>query len=71
LETFEKSKENWSHELRHASTTTKTKVSKVRTELKTTGTADLNTTTTYATKTVPLEWQTQHFIRTASCEADP
>jgi len=55
LETFEKSKENWSHELRHASTTTKTKVSKVRTELKTTGTADLNTTTTYATKTVPLE----------------
>jgi len=22
----------------------------------------------YVTRTVPLEWQTQHFIQTASCE---
>jgi len=40
LETFEKRKE-WSHELKCVTTTTKTKVAKVRAEVKTFGTADL------------------------------
>jgi len=40
LESFQKSKENWSHdELKRATTITKTKVAKVRAKPKTNGTA--------------------------------
>jgi len=39
---LKKVKNNWIHELKCATTTTKTKVAKVRAELKTIGTADLN-----------------------------
>jgi len=35
LETFEKSKKKWFHELKNATTTTKTKVAKVRAKPKT------------------------------------
>jgi len=42
LETSEKVKKKWSHEVKHATTTTKMKVAKVRAEPKTTGTADVN-----------------------------
>jgi len=38
---LEKGKKKWSHELRRATTTTKTKVAKVRAEPKTVGAADL------------------------------
>jgi len=39
---LKKVKKNCSHELKHATTTTKMQVAKVRAELKTIGTADLN-----------------------------
>jgi len=59
----------WSHELRRAIShytrpTTKTKVAKVGAKLITIGTADLKRIC-YTTRTL-LEWQTEHFIRTAS-----
>jgi len=38
----------------------------VRAEPKTIGTADINATTM-----VLIQWQTQHFIQTASCKAVP
>jgi len=38
---LKKVKKKWSHELKRATTTTKTKVAKVRVELKAFGTADL------------------------------
>jgi len=47
-------------------TATKTKVIKVRAEPKTIGTVDVNAS---AAVMMPLEWQTQCFIPTASCEA--
>jgi len=45
-----KVKKNWSHELKCATTTTKTKVAKVKAEPKSIGTPDIN-----ATRTVSLE----------------
>jgi len=39
---LKKVKKNWSHELKHASTTTKTEIAKVRAEWKTIGTAEAN-----------------------------
>jgi len=41
LESLEKEKKKWSHELKRATTTTKMKVTKVRVEQKPFGTADL------------------------------
>jgi len=49
--------------LQRATVTTKMKLAKVRVEPKTIGTADINATTT---RMVPLEWQTQRFIQSAS-----
>jgi len=53
--------------LKRATTTTKTKVPKVRAELKTITTADLKHIH-YTATSGALEWQTQHFIRTSSSE---
>ena len=55
--------------MKRASTTTKMKVAKVRAKPKTFGVADLKQIH-YAMTLVLLEWQTEHFSRTASCEAD-
>jgi len=68
LETFEKSKEKWCHELKCATTTAKMRVTKVRAEPKTIGAADRRHIH-YAIRRVLLEWQTQRFIQTASCVA--
>jgi len=64
---LKKVKKKRSYELKCTTTTTKTKVAKAWAEPKTFGTADLKCIH-YATTPLPLEWQTQHFIWTASCE---
>jgi len=56
--------------LKRATITTKTKVTKVRAEPKTFGTADLKRIR-YATTSVPLQWQTERFIGTAPYEMYP
>ena len=48
-------------------TITKMKIAKVWVELKTIGTANLRGRIRYATKMTLFEWQTEHFIGTASC----
>jgi len=55
--------------LKRATTTTKTKVAKVRAELKTCSTADIKHIR-YATMLMLLEWQSENFIWTMQCEAD-
>jgi len=64
---LKKEKKKWSHELKHATATTKMKVPKVRAESKTFDTADLQHIC-YAMTSVLLERQTERFIRTVSCE---
>jgi len=51
---MKKEKKKWSHELKRATSTTNTKVTKVRVEPKTFGTADLKHNY-YAMTSVPLE----------------
>jgi len=51
---LKKEKKKWSHELKCATTITQTEVTKVRTELKTSGIADLKHIR-YAMTSVPLE----------------
>jgi len=55
--------------MKRATTTTKTKVAKVRVKLKTICTAEINASATLP-RTAPMKWQTQHSIRTMSCMAD-
>jgi len=43
---LKKEKKSWSHELKHATTVTKTKVTEARYKPKTIGTADLNISAT-------------------------
>jgi len=66
---LKKAKKKWSHELKGATSTTRMEVIKVRAEPKTFGIADLKHIC-YTTMLVPLEWQSQRFIRTVSCEVD-
>jgi len=71
LESFEKSKENWSHELKRASShyyETQGSGTKMRGKPTTISMVDLRCIR-YATRSTPFKWQTDHFIRTVSCEA--
>jgi len=60
-------KKNWSHKLKCASSHYYENA-KLRGDPSTIGTADLKPIH-YATRLTPLEWQTDCFIRTGSCEA--
>jgi len=65
---LKKVKKKWSHEFNRATTTTKTKVTKVRVEPKTFGTTDLKR----MRYDLDAAWVTNSaFIQTASCEAYP
>jgi len=59
---LKKVKKDWSHELKHANITTKMNVAKVRAEL-IHHSHSRHKHICYTTMTVPVMWQTQHFIR--------